>query len=178
MQDEKILLGIQRREEDVMAYVLNRYSRLLWPIAAAVLEGAGDGRDVEECVADAFVYLWQNPGKFDLSRGSIKTLLCIVARSRAMDRRRVLLRHQTVPLEDVIQRSGIGVQEDFLKAESRRELRDAVNALEEPSREILMRRYSYGQKPKEISLALGLTVKQVDNYLYRAKRQLRQTLAR
>lgn len=178
MQDERILWGIQNREEDVMAKVMGKYSRLLWPIAAAVLEGVGDERDVEECVADAFVYLWQNSGKFNLEKGSIKTLLCIVARSRAMDRRRALLRHQTVPLEDVIQRSGFGLQEAFLKEESRRELNDAVNGLEEPAREIMLRRYYYAQKPKEIALALGLTVKQVDNYLYRAKHQLRQVLVR
>ena len=64
-----------------------------------------------------------------------------------------------------------------MRAETRRELLAAVNALGEPGREILVRRYYYGQKPREIALALGLTVKQVDNSLYRAKRQLREALS-
>lgn len=178
MQDEKILLGIQRRQEDVMAKVIDRYSRLLWPVAAAVLEGTGDARDVEECVADAFIYLWQNPGKFDPNRGSLKTLLCIVARSRAMDRRRSLLRHQTVPIENVVLWDRIGLQEAFLAEQTRRELTARVNALEEPGREILIRRYYYGQKPRQIALALNMTVKQVDNSLYRTKERLRQSLTR
>lgn len=178
MQDEKVLIAIQRREEDAMAKVMDRYSRLLWPIAAAVLEGTGDARDVEECVADAFIYLWQNPGKFDLNRGSIKTLLCIVARSRAVDRRRSLLRHQTVPLDDVVLWDRIGLQETLLAEENRRELTALVNTLEEPGREILIRRYYYGQKPRQIALALNMTVKQVDNSLYRTKDRLRQILTR
>lgn len=178
MQDEKILLGIRSRKEDVLAKVMGQYARLLWPIAAAVLEGPGDERDVEECVADTFIYLWQNPEKFSPGRGSLKTMLCIITRSRAIDRRRALLRRQTVSLDDVTVWNRIGVQEEFLTGETRRELMAAVEALEEPAHEILVRRYYYEQKPREIALALGLTVKQVDNSLYRAKRQLRQTLAR
>lgn len=178
MQDEKLLFGIRSREEDAMAKVIGQYSRLLWPIAAAVLEGTGDARDVEECVADAFIYLWQNPGSFSPERGSLKTLLCIIVRSRAIDRRRVLLRHRTIPLDDVVLWSRIGLQEAILTEETRRELTDAVNTLEEPGREVLVRRYYYDQKPRQIALALNLTVKQVDNYLYRTKQQLRQILLR
>jgi len=39
-----------------------------------------------------------------------------------------------------------------------------------------VRRYYYGQKPKEIALALNMSVKQVDNRLYQTKRRLRQVL--
>ena len=63
-----------------------------------------------------------------------------------------------------------------MQEETRQELLVAVRMLEEPNREILVRRYYRDQKPREIALALGLTVKQVDNSLYRSKRQLRQLL--
>ena len=71
---------------------------------------------------------------------------------------------------------GMGLQERLLQEESRRELLEAVQVLEEPNREILVRRYYHDQKPRQIALALGLTVKQVDNSLYRSKRQLRRLL--
>jgi len=73
--------------------------------------------------------------------------------------------------------ASVGLQEELLTRQTRRELIAAVNALGEPGREILVRRYYYEQKPREIALALGMTVKQVDNSLYRSKRQLRQALS-
>lgn len=176
MKDETIIVSIGNRDEDAMNDVINKYARLLWPIADAVLKNVGSVQDVEECVADAFIYLWEHPNKFDPKRGTLKSFLCIIARSRAIDRYREINRRNTVPLEEAVLSSTFGMQEQLLKAETRRELLAAVNALGEPGREILVRRYYYNQKPREIALALGLTVKQVDNSLYRSKRQLRDAL--
>lgn len=51
-----------------------------------------------------------------------------------------------------------------------------MDALAEPDREILLRRYYFGQKPREIAAALGLDKKQVDNRLYQTKRRLRASV--
>ena len=56
-------------------------------------------------------------------------------------------------------------------------LLSAINLLKEEERDILTRRYYYEQKPKTIATALGLSVKRVENILYRAKQKLRQILA-
>ena len=70
-------------KERAMEVIINRYSRLLWRVCAAVLSKSGGTQDVEECVADAFVYLWRYPERYDSSRSTLKTFLCMVARSRA-----------------------------------------------------------------------------------------------
>ena len=176
MRDEMVVAAIANRDEAAMSRVINKYSRLLWPIASAVLEKVGSEQDVEECVADTFIYLWEHPGKFDPSRGTLKTLLCVIVRSRAIDRYREIIRKGTLPIEEAVLSAGVGIQERLLQEETRRELLAAVKALEEPNREILVRRYYHNQKPRQIALALGMTVKQVDNSLYRSKRQLREAL--
>lgn len=176
LRDEAVIAAIGNRDEEVMGRVINKYSRLLWPIASAVLSKAGSEQDVEECVADAFIYLWEHPQRFDPTRGTLKSLLCIIARSRAIDRYREIMRRNTVPLEEAVLSAGTGMQEQLVQEETKRELLAAVKALEEPNREILVRRYYHDQKPREIALAMDLTVKQVDNSLYRSKRQLRQAL--
>lgn len=176
MKDTDIIAAIAARDEDVMNDVINKFARLLWPIAAAVLKNAGSEQDVEECVADAFIYLWEHPEKFVPEKGKLKSWLCLVARSRAIDRYREITRRSTVPLEEAVLADSFGMQERLMQEETKRELLAAVNALGEPEREILIRRYYYEQKPREIALALGLTVKQVDNALYRSKRKLREVL--
>lgn len=177
MKDEVIIAAISAGDPGGMAACMKQYARLLWPIASAVLSSVGSEQDVEECVADAFIYLWEHPEKFDPSRGKLKTLLCVVARSRAVDRYRVLRRRQTVSLEETVLADSFGMQEALLEVETRKELAAAVQALGEPGREILIRRYYDNQKPREIALALNMSVKQVDNSLYRSKRQLREVLA-
>lgn len=170
-----MLGALRQKDAAVMNRIIDKYARLLWPIADAILKNAGSDQDVEECVADAFIQLWEHPEKVDSMRGSLKSYLCILVRSRAIDRYRSLTRHITVSLEDVVLAEEFGLPE-FLRRQAIQELRAALNSLEEPAREILLRRYYYEQKPRQIALALDLPVKQVDNILYRTKRQLRTIL--
>jgi RNA polymerase sigma-70 factor (ECF subfamily) len=148
----------------------------LWPVAAAVLKNVGSEQDVEECVADVFIHLWENPEKFDPMRGNLKSWLCMVARSRAIDRYRELSRCGTVSLDSAMMAGRLGVQEALMREETHRELIAAINALADTEKDILIRRYYFEQKPKEIARALDLSVKQVDNYLYRSKQKLRHSM--
>lgn len=177
MRQEAMARAIGDRDEQVLGLVMEKYAHLLWPIAAAVLKNVGSDQDVEECVADAFIYLWEHPGHFDPSRGKLKTLLCILTRSRAIDRYRELSRRSILPLEEALCEHGLCIQEVLEEAETRAELRQLLQSLGEPNREILVRRFYYNPKPREIALAVGLTVTQVNNSLYRSKRQLRRALA-
>ena len=99
MNDRKIAAAIKQGDEAAITQVINQYSRLLWPIVSAILSKAGSVEDVEECIADTFIFLWQNPDKFDPERGKLKTWLCIVARSKATDLYRKLSRQDELPLD-------------------------------------------------------------------------------
>ena len=163
MTDEKTAAALAARSERAVADVIARYSRHLYPVAAAALRGVGTEQDAEEAAADAFVYLWEHPEKFD-------------PRSRALDRSREILRCRAVSLEEIELADPLGVPEALLAGERRAALNAAVDALAEPDREILLRRYYFGQKPREIAAALGLDKKQVDNRLYQTKRRLRASV--
>ena len=174
MSDLTIIAGIRNRDERIISGVIARYSRLLWPIVSSVLKNVGTEQDVEECVADVFIDLWENPDKYDAGRGTLKSWLCMVARCKAIDRYRALSRHITVPLEGAMLVSRMGLQDALLQEETKRELAAAINALADVEKDILIRRYYYEQKPREIAKALDLSLKQVENHLYRSKQKLRK----
>jgi len=176
VSDEKIINAIKNGDEAAIAQVIDKYSRLLWSVASAVLKNMGQEQDVEECVADVFISLWQQPEKYDAGRGGLRTWLCIKTRSRALDRYREISRRSALPLEEAVAAQVLGAEELVGTEETKRELASAIDTLALREREILIRRYYYEQKPREIALALGIPVKAVDNSLYRAKRKLREEL--
>ena len=76
MNDERTITAIKNRNEAAINEVITKYSKLLWAVAGAVLNNMGSTQDVEECVADTFIYLWEHPDKYDPQRGKLKTWHC------------------------------------------------------------------------------------------------------
>lgn len=176
MNDSQIVSAILDRDETAINHVIDKYSRLLWSIASAILTPIGPVEEIEECIADVFIQLWSAPEKFDPARGSLKSWLCIVTRSRATDRYRRLSRESTISLEDVWLADAMDLTESILSQERGQALANAMAQLDEPDRELLLRRYYYEQKPRAIALAMEMPPKQVENRLYRAKGKLRSLL--
>lgn len=201
MNDEKIISAIRAGDEQAIAWVMQKYSRLLWSVVTAVLAGSASVQDAEECVADVFVYLWQHPEKYDARKGRLKSWLSMVARSKAIDRYRAVIRYQEVSLEENLTAGNANTEnqagEDWfmsnglveklvsgdadvlprlVEQEEREQLLCCLQQLEEADRDILIRRYFYEQKPKEIALALDLPKKQVENRLYQSKLRLKKMM--
>ena len=72
----------------------------------------------------------------------------------------------------------LDVMDGILAQAEKQSLLEAMKSLAEPDREILVRRYYYNQKPKEIAVALSLPKKHVENRIYRAKQKLREMIAK
>lgn len=187
MNDKKIIDEIVRQDERTFAFVIQKYSRLLWKIAASVLINAASVQDVEECVADVFIYLWQYPEKYDPDKAKLSSWLSMVARSKAVDRYRRTVRKREISLEKIVMEEfltgeivteGLGCAEMKAEAadEERDKLRFCVEELDEKEKELIVRRYYYEQKPAEIALALDMPRKQVENRLYYARQKLKKMM--
>ena len=176
LTENQMLAGLIAGDEHALDAAIQSYSRLLWGIARAVLHNVGTAEDMEECVADAFVQLWKSGATLSESRGSVKTWLCVAVKSRAIDRYRKIVQKSEIAFDEQISSSGMEIVDQTLDAVLQRELITAIQALGEPDREIIMRRFYYRQKPKEIALALDLPIRQVENRIFRVKQKLRAQL--
>lgn len=178
MNDEKLVLAIKEKDETAMAEVMKKYTKLLWSVASAVLVNAASLQDVEECVADVFIQLWYFPEQFNPTKGKLSTWLSMVSRSKAIDRYRKIVRKAEVPIDEAVLCGRMGILTEVMEKEEARQVYETVRGLEEPEREIILRRYYYGQKPKEIAIVMDMPKKQVENHLYQAKKKLQKRLGK
>lgn len=179
MGDRKVIEEIIKRNESVFEKVVDQYSRLLWKVAASVLIGIS-ACEVEECVADAFIYLWEHPEKYQPEKGKLSTWLTAIVRSKAIDRYRKKTREREIPYDEMADLTQAGcylsVENGSEEAgeERRSKLRECMGKLGEEERDVLIRRFFYEQKVSEIAHSLGFQPKQVENRIYHAKQKIKK----
>ena len=176
MRDEKILSAVKNHDEKVMAGIIEKYSKLLWKIVSSILISAGSDEDIEECVADVFIDLWLNPDKYNPEKSKLSSYLSIVARTNAIDKYRQIARRKEVLIEEVAITYKSEIIDEIIENEEKEKLISLIKELEETDREIIIRRFYYGQKPKEIAVALDMQGKQVENRLYQTKLKLKKMM--
>ncbi len=175
LNDKKIISAIINRDEQMLAFVVQKYSKLLWKIAAPILINAASVQDVEECVADVFIHLWQCPEKYDSDKGRLSAWLSMVARSKAIDRYRQIVRKRELPIEEIVAESPVYAEIATADAENER-LLSCIGELDENEKELIIRRYYYEQKPAEIAVVLDIPKKQVENKLYYVRQKLKKMM--
>ena len=94
INEEKLIKRLKEHNTRAYEQLIDGYSRLLFTVCAGILHGVGTREDVEDVVADCFCEFWQNVQKYDPDRAGLKTYLCAIARSRAVDRLRLLCRRR------------------------------------------------------------------------------------
>jgi len=83
VQDDGTLLSdVQRGDEQAMAVLFDRYSKVVYSVALRVLR---DPAAAEDVLQEIFMQIWRNPGGFVATRGSLGGWLAVVSRNRSID---------------------------------------------------------------------------------------------
>ena len=176
MSDEKLLQKLLNGDQDAFSYMIDTYSKLLWVIVGGILGSIGTPQDIEECISDVYVHVWKNPGAYDSQKGSIKTFLAVIAKSKALDTYRKLSKSKIIRLDEAIKSTDDDLLDYIVDKEMCHELYAAIASLPEPNKEIVIRRYFFEEKPSRIAESISLPVKEVENRLYQSKQKLRKNL--
>ena len=176
MEDSDLLHLLKSEPENGVAQFLAQYASMIYSIVSGRTREVASEEDIEECVSDIVFEIYQKVNTIDLEKGSLQAWTSVVARNRAINlfKKKARERERTGPSENLdLQASTTDSEQSVLHADERRRLIEAVKDLGEPDSTIIIRRFYFGQRSKEIAKDLGMTVSAVDTRLSRAIMKLR-----
>ena len=191
--DTALSQGLRDRNPRALEALVGRYSREIAYFVKTVLDGVGTTQDVEECVNDLFITVWQEISSFNPERAALRTWLTMRAKYIALDRRRSIQRRLAVgglalARADLREDDGVRLApttsagpadslDGILEVRERHEqLRIALEQLPELDRLLVYLRYFRLATSGEIEARTGLTRRAIDTRLWRARRTLRDVM--
>ncbi len=141
VEDDSLLSLVQRGDENAMASLFDRYSKVVYSVALRVLR---DPSAAEDVLQEIFMQIWRNPDSFIATRGSLGGWLAVVSRNRSIDALR--RRRPTESVEDVPLASPYNLAEDAER-----------NIMTERAREVIVLLPAEQRKTLEMAFFDGLT---------------------
>ncbi len=181
VSDENLMAEVIEGDKTAFTQLYDRHVPTVYALCLKIMRKESDA---EAVVSDVFLEIWRKPSYFDASRGSFRTYLLTLARSRAIDRWRatatrvrktqeasIVLECRSRPFEEfepshVVQTS-----------ERRHAVRAAIEELDEAQRETLRLAYFEGLTHREISERLNLPLGTVKTRIRHGLKKLRISLS-
>jgi RNA polymerase sigma-70 factor (ECF subfamily) len=139
--DASLLALVQSGDEQAMASIFDRYSKVVYSVALRVLR---DPAAAEDVLQEIFMQIWRNPDSFTAARGSLGGWLAVVSRNRSIDALR--RKRPTDSVDDIVLASSYN-----LAAEAER------NSLMERARGVIITLPTEQRKTLEMAFFDGLT---------------------
>lgn len=172
--DRNLMARVGRGDHRAMEVVESRHRELAVGIAYRVLR---DSTLAEDAAQETMVLVWRTAARFDSTRGSLRTWICVLAHRRAVDlvrreTRRRIADGTAASLDPV----SYALDELVILATERRRVREALFALNGRNRQLIELAYFGGLTRSEIAERLGLPVGTVKSATFYALRKLRHAL--
>ena len=148
--DASVVKRIAEGDESALATLYDRWSQVVYSLVAHLLKDADGAEDVVE---ETFWQVWQRASSYDATRGTVRTWVLTIGRSRALDRLRSRKRNREDVSVDLslIRDPGTDPSQDAEGSERRRLVYDALAQLPEDQRRALELAYFRGLSQSEIA---------------------------
>jgi RNA polymerase sigma-70 factor, ECF subfamily len=153
---------------------------MVYALARRVL---GDATDAEEVTLDVYMQVWRSAARYNPRRGTVAGWLLMMARSRAIDRRRASGKPHTmwqlfendVLVVDLVA-PGVDPEEEALAGAERTRIRSAMQALTFEQRLAIHLSFFRGLTHRELADHLGEPLGTIKTRIRSALRRLRTAL--
>ncbi|MBD2102682.1 sigma-70 family RNA polymerase sigma factor [Leptolyngbya sp. FACHB-261] len=176
--DAELFLALKNGQTAALGIIYDRHAGLVYGIA---LNALGNSQEAEDLTQDIFLTFTRG-ASYDPKRGSLRTFLAILTRSRAIDRlrsrnsaREVLKRWRRSEEYDATPNAPL---EHAFQNEQSQEVSTALAQLSDSQQQILKMAYYEGLSQSEIAERLAIPLGTVKARARRGLLKLRQTLAR
>lgn len=177
MDDKEIINGIVHKESVYLNELIMKYGSMIYNVTSSYLYGGHEKGDIEECINDTFLCIWNNIDCFSIEKGNFKSWLIGVAKHKALDYKRKLSKAlNNVDIDDVPISSKEDLENDLIQKETNKETIAILNSLDETDKNIFELKYFKDESVEEISRKTGLTKMSVYNRLSRGRRKLKNIL--
>ncbi len=174
--DIELCLALKSGSSDAFGIIYDRHAGLVYGIALKIL---GNAQEAEDLTQDVFLSIAKS-STYEPNRGSLRTFLAILTRSRAIDKvrshnskRKVLGQWQDNQQQAVTD----APFEQVSRNEQSQEVRNAISQLSDNQQQILQMAYYDGLSHSEISQQLQVPLGTVKARARRGLLKLRQALA-
>lgn len=180
--DRDLIQRLVQRDEGAAGLLYDRHGGVVYSVAYRLL---GEQADAEEVVIETFAQAWREAGRFDPARGTVRSWLVTISRSRAMDLARSAMRRHRI--EDDAGREGghpsLAASPGFPDTSARAELNErrdhvlaALGELSDVQRQAVELAYYEGLSQSEIADRTQQPLGTVKTRLRLAMKKLRDSL--
>ena len=175
-KDEALCARIAAGDHRAFTKLVDRHTDRFYALAWKM---CGDDRQAEDIVQEAFVKLWQNPEKYDPSRGAkFTTWFYRVVVNLSYDIARKKTPVDASHVIDIFESGERPVDEKIAEAEQQSELENAIQQLPERQKTALNLCFYEEVSNAEAAEIMGVGLKALESLLMRAKKNLRDYLIR
>jgi RNA polymerase sigma-70 factor (ECF subfamily) len=175
LSDEALVALVARGNEDALAELYDRMSRVAFGLALRVLR---DERHAEDAVQEAFLQVWRSAATFRAERAKASTWILTLVHRRAVDLVRREERRQAEPLADDAEIGQAAEQTEeaaWLRFERER-VQSALRQLPDVQREALELAYYGGFSQSELADRLGVPLGTIKSRMFAGLARLRELL--
>ena len=174
--DADLFLLLQSGETDLLGILYDRHAALVYGIALKLL---GNTTEAEDLTQDIFLILTKKCS-YNPQRGTLRTYLAILTRSRAIDRLRSRSR-KNKQLQNSLNGNAKVVSniplENITQLERSQSVQSALEQLSPQEQEVLNMAYYQGMSQSKIAQQLNIALGTVKSRSRRGLLKLRQTLS-